>query len=61
MRQIMGDTKRSVSCWTLIALITNWSKRWTDLIPKAGALIVMAFPKPRNGSGFPPGAIAIYS
>lgn len=43
----------------LIALITNWSKHWTDLIPKAGALIVMAFPKPRNGSGFPPGAIAI--
>lgn len=37
-----------------IELLTN-----LDLVPEAGALVVVAFPKPANGSGFPARVFAI--
>ena len=30
-----------------------------DKVPEAGALVVVSFPKPRNGSGFPARVFAI--
>jgi kynurenine formamidase len=37
-----------------IELLTN-----LDQVPELGALIVAAFPKPKNGSGFPARVFAI--
>lgn len=37
-----------------VELLTN-----LDLVPEAGALVVVAFPKPRGGSGFPARVFAI--
>ena len=37
-----------------IELLTN-----LDLVPEAGALVVVSFPKPKNGSGFPARVFAI--
>lgn len=51
----------SLESWILhhgqyqIELLTN-----LDRVPPAGALVMVTFPKPRGGSGFPARAIAIY-
>ena len=37
-----------------IELLTN-----LDQVPEAGALIIVSFPKPKDGSGFPARAFAI--